>query len=198
MSLSGRWDGLDVGVTAFDIEKSNVLTTDPNDVNFLAPVGSLRSRGVELDASLRMGQRWQAVANFVWNEGRNNDDTFATPLALNVPDQSGTVFVAYCSDAGQGREWSLSGGVSYVGERSGELTPAVFCCPAIGRPRRPLNCRSPPTSPSGPRRTPSGRTLCPELLQLELDLSRRPANPRGVAESRVLSADNTSATIIEH
>lgn len=53
VGLSGRWDGLDVGVTAFDIEKSNVLTTDPNDVNFLAPVGSLRSRTSQRDRTLR-------------------------------------------------------------------------------------------------------------------------------------------------
>ncbi len=130
MGLSGRWDLLSVGVTAFDIEKSNVLTTDPSDVNLLAPVGSLRSRGVVFDASLRMGQRWQAVANFIWNEARNNNDTFATPLALNVPDQSGTVFIVYRSDAGQGREWSLSGGVSYVGERSGATDTSGLLLPS--------------------------------------------------------------------
>ena len=128
VGASGRWDGLDVGVTAFDIEKTNVLTTDPADANFLAPVGSLRSRGVEFDASLRLGRRWQAVANFIWNEARNNDDTFATPLALNVPDQSGTIFAVYRSE-GPGREWSLSGGVSYVGERSGATDTSGLLLP---------------------------------------------------------------------
>ena len=130
IGFSGRWDGLDVGVTAFDIEKSNVLTTDPNDANFLAPVGALRSRGVEFDASLRLGQRWQAVANFILNEARNNDETFATPLALNVPDQSGTVFVVYRSEGGPGREWSLSGGMGYVGERSGATDTSGLLLPS--------------------------------------------------------------------
>lgn len=128
VGLSGRWEGLDVGVTAFDIEKSNVLTTDPADANFLAPVGSLRSRGVEIDASLRLGRQWQAVANFIWNEARNNDASFATPLALNVPDQSGTIFAVYRS-GGPGREWSLSGGVGYVGERSGATDTSGLLLP---------------------------------------------------------------------
>lgn len=127
IGLSGRWDVLDVGITGFDIEKSNVLTTDPNDVNFLAPVGSLRSRGVEFDASLRLGRGWQAVANFIWNEARNNDDAFATPLALNVPDRSGAVFAVYRSEGP--REWSLSGGVSYVGERSGATDTSGLLLP---------------------------------------------------------------------
>ena len=62
-------------------------------------------------------------------KARNNDDTFATPLALNVPDQSGTVFVVYRSAAGPGREWSLSGSVSYIGARSGATDTSGLLLP---------------------------------------------------------------------
>ncbi|MYM00129.1 TonB-dependent siderophore receptor [Novosphingobium sp. FGD1] len=130
VGLSSRWQALDVGLTYFDIRKSNVLTTDPNDVNYLAPVGSLRSRGVEFDASLRLGRGWIAVANYAYTHARNDDESFATPLALNVPDHSGTVFVVHKFDMGTGRDWSLSGGVAYVGERSGATDSTGLMLPS--------------------------------------------------------------------
>ncbi len=130
IGAAGRWRGVDVGLTWFDIRKRNVLTTDPGDVNFLAPVGSLTSRGIEFDASLRLARRWQAVVNYAWTRARNDDRTFATPLALNVPDHSGTAFVVHRFDAGAGGDWLLSGGVAYVGRRSGATDASGLILPA--------------------------------------------------------------------
>lgn len=130
IGAAGRWRGVDVGLTWFDIRKRNVLTTDPGDVNFLAPVGSLTSRGIEFDASLRLARRWQAVVNYAWTRARNDDRTFATPLALNVPDHSGTAFVVHRFGAGAGGDWLLSGGVAYVGRRSGATDASGLILPA--------------------------------------------------------------------
>ncbi|MEG8026412.1 TonB-dependent receptor [Sphingomonas aurantiaca] len=129
VGAAGRWRGVDVGITWFDIRKSNVLTTDPTDANFLAPVGSLTSRGIEFDASLRLARRWQAVVNYSWTRARNDDRSFATPLALNVPDHSGTAFIVYRFDPGSGRDWSISGGVAYVGKRSGATDASGLVLP---------------------------------------------------------------------
>lgn len=125
--VSGRWTGIDAGITWFDIAKSGVLTTDPLDANFLAPVGSLRSRGIDLDVALRLGRRWQAVVNYAWTRARYDDRNFATPLALNVPDHSGSVFVVHRSvDHG----WSVSGGATYTGRRSGATDTSGLILPA--------------------------------------------------------------------
>lgn len=129
VGASGRWRGLDLGVTYFDIRKRNVLTTDPRDVNFLAPVGSLTSRGIEVDASWRLTQRWQAVVNYAWTRARNDDRSFATPRVLNVPEHSGTIFVVHRFDPGTGRDWQLGGGVAYVGERSGATDASGLVLP---------------------------------------------------------------------
>ena len=64
IGLAGAWDGLDLAATVFDIEKSNILTTDPVDSNYLAPVGKLTTRGIELDGSLKIDDAWQVVANY--------------------------------------------------------------------------------------------------------------------------------------
>ncbi|WP_442680911.1 TonB-dependent siderophore receptor [Sphingomonas sp. ASY06-1R] len=127
--LSGRWAPLDVGITWFDIRKSNVLTTDPKDANFLAPVGSLRSRGIEFDAAFHLARRWQAVINYAWTKARYDDENFATPRALNVPDHSGSLFLVHRIETAKG-EWLLSGGATYVGRRSGATDTSGLVLPA--------------------------------------------------------------------
>ncbi len=128
IGASGRWSGIDIGVTWFDIRKSNVLTTDPNDANFLAPVGSLRSSGVDFDAALHLGRSWQAVVNYAWTRARYDDETFASSLALNVPDHSGSLFLVRRVETGSG-DWLVSGGAAYVGKRSGATDTSGLILP---------------------------------------------------------------------
>jgi iron complex outermembrane receptor protein len=128
IGVSGRWGGLDVGATWFDIRKSNVLTTDPRDANFLAPVGSLQSAGIEFDAAWKLGRRWQAVVNYAWTKARYDDANFATPLALNVPDHAGSLFLVHRIETMRG-DWLLSGGASYVGKRSGATDTSGLILP---------------------------------------------------------------------
>lgn len=128
VGVAGRWAGLDMGLTWFDISKTNILTTDPLDAGFNAPVGELNSRGVEADVSLRIGRRWQVVANYSWVDARNDDATFATPAVLGVPEHSGTLLVVHRVPVG-GREWQLSGGIAYVGDRAGSLDARPLLLP---------------------------------------------------------------------
>ncbi|MBB3349254.1 TonB-dependent siderophore receptor [Sphingomonas sp. BK069] len=127
VGVASRWAGVDVGLTWFDIAKTNILTTDPLDAGFNAPVGELNSRGVEADLSVRLGRRWQVVANYRWVDARNDDSTFATPAVLGVPEHAGTLLVVHRLPLAGG-EWQLSGGVAYVGDRAGSLdaTPLVL------------------------------------------------------------------------
>lgn len=128
--LSGRWPGIDVAVTWFDIRKRGILTNDPVDANFLAPVGRLRSRGIEADASVRLATDWQIVGNYSWTHARNDDRAFATSRVLDVPAHSGTLFVIgrFLDEAGQGP--SISGGAAYVGDRAGAVDASGLVLPA--------------------------------------------------------------------
>ncbi|MEK9212099.1 TonB-dependent siderophore receptor [Sphingomonas sp. 2378] len=132
VGIAGRWAGLDVGMTWFNISKSNILTTDPVDPGFNAPVGQLNSRGIEADASLRLGNRWQVIANYSWVDARNDDKSFATPAVLGVPEHSGTVLVVHRLPFA-GREWQLSGGVAYVGDRAGSLDAQPLVLPEYAK-----------------------------------------------------------------
>ncbi|MDP3405112.1 MAG: TonB-dependent siderophore receptor [Brevundimonas sp.] len=130
VGLSGAWDGIDVAVTAFDIEKSNILTNDPVDPNFLAPIGRMTSRGIELDGSVRLGEAWQVVGNYAWTEARADDAAFATEDILNVPEHSGGLFVVGRFTTGQGRAWSMTAGAAHVGDRAAAIDGSGVRLPA--------------------------------------------------------------------
>lgn len=127
VGIAAKLPGIDVAATWFDIRKKDILTTDPRDANFLAPVGSLVSRGIELDASARLGRRWQIVANYAWLDAKADDEAFPTPDVLNVPEHSGTVLIVHRIPTSRG-EWQLSGGAVYVGDRTGavSLNPVIL------------------------------------------------------------------------
>ncbi|RZJ32049.1 MAG: TonB-dependent siderophore receptor [Brevundimonas sp.] len=121
LGLSGAWDGIDVAATVFDIEKTNILTNDPVDPNYLATVGRLTTRGVELDGSVRLGEAWQVIANYAWTDARADDAAFVSEAVLNVPEQSGALYAVGRFPLGGGREWSVSGGAAYMGDRAGAI-----------------------------------------------------------------------------
>lgn len=121
LGFAGSWPGIDLAVTWFDIRKQGILTNDPVDSNYLAPVGNLKSRGIEADASVRLGTNWQIVANYAWTHARVDDQGFPTDRALNVPEHSGTLFALgrFLDDGGRG--FSVSGGLNYVADRAGSI-----------------------------------------------------------------------------
>jgi iron complex outermembrane receptor protein len=121
LGLAGTWPGIDVALTWFDIRKQGILTTDPADPSYLAPVGSLKSSGIEVDASLRFAPSWQVVGNYAWSRARADDSSFATDRVLNVPEHAGTLFVLGRFVDVEERGFSLSAGVNYVGDRPGAL-----------------------------------------------------------------------------
>lgn len=123
-------NGIDLGATWFDITKTGILTNDPTDPGFLAPVGRLSSRGVELDGAIRIGGQWQIVGNYAWTHARTDDATFATDRALNVPTHSGTLFAVGRFITAAGRGPSVSAGVSYVGRRAGAIDTSGLVLPA--------------------------------------------------------------------
>ena len=130
VGVSGAWPGVDVAISAFDIEKRNILTNDPVDPNFLAPVGRLNSRGLEADAAVRLDERWQVIANYAWTDAEVDDAAFATPDVLNVPEHSGAVFIVGRFRTAHDTDWSLTAGVSYMGDRAGAIDGSGVRLPA--------------------------------------------------------------------
>lgn len=121
LGVRGAWSGVDLAATWFDIAKSNILTTDPADANFLATVGEVRSRGIEVDASARLGGGWQLVGNYAWTHARADDPAFPGSDVLNVPEHSGTLLAVGRFPDRRGAGLEVSAGATYVGNRAAAL-----------------------------------------------------------------------------
>ncbi|WP_237709099.1 TonB-dependent siderophore receptor [Sphingomonas elodea] len=130
LGASVRLPGVALSASWFSIEKRNILTNDPVDPNFNAPVGRLRSHGIEFDGSARLGRHWQLVANYAWTHARTLDRSFATDRVLDVPAHAGTLFVLGSFLDADGRGPSISGGLAYVGDRAGAIDGSGLILPS--------------------------------------------------------------------
>ncbi len=129
LGVTAAWPGIDVAATWFDIAKSGILTNDPVDPNYLAPVGRLTSRGIEIDAAIKLGGRWQIVANYAWTKARADDAAFATDAVLNVPEHAGSLFISARFPGAGERDLTLSAGAAYIGPRAGAIDTSGLVLP---------------------------------------------------------------------
>ncbi|WGM45915.1 Metal-pseudopaline receptor CntO [Brevundimonas sp. NIBR10] len=116
-------------VSAFDIEKENVLASDPANAGYSAAIGRARSRGVEADVNLRLSRQLDLTGVYALVDTEVLKDRGSGAQAIpagtelsNIPRQSGSLFAQWRSSEAESGFYSLGAGVTYVGEREG--TPA--------------------------------------------------------------------------
>lgn len=129
--IAARGPGIDATVTYFSIEKTNILATDPIDANFLAPIGQLASRGIELDASVTLPRGWRLVGNYAWVHARSDDRAFSTTAVLNVPEHQATAFVSGPLFA----RLRANAGVTYQSRRAATIDASRLQLPAYTKVR---------------------------------------------------------------
>lgn len=131
--LNGRVNGT---VSAFSIEKANILTSDPANAGFSIAIGRARSRGVEADINARLG-RFDVTAVYALIDtevlsDRNAGPAQAIPAGTqlsNVPKHSGSLFAQWKSNEDEPGSIAARAGITYVGDREGTPTGV----PARGR-----------------------------------------------------------------
>lgn len=112
-------NALSASAAVFDIEKENVVVTN-NNVSEAA--GKVGSRGVEIDISGRITDRWELLGTYAYTDTEILDDPAdrgneLVNAAENIASLYLTHHLALPSDAGQ---WRVGGGARYVGERAGD------------------------------------------------------------------------------
>lgn len=144
------FDGIVNGtVSAFDIEKENILTTDPVNSGFSVAIGRARSRGFEADINARISRQLDltAVYAYVDTEVLPDDGGTGTPAIApgtelsNIPLHSGSLFAQWRSSDADSGFITVSGGVTYVGEREG--TPSGVATVNTGSGARRATFRLP-------------------------------------------------------
>lgn len=129
-SANGRYSGT---LAAFKINKENVLTNDPQDINYSIAVGEIESKGFELDVSGELFKGLRLSAAYAYTDVsvvKSTEAANATGLAQgrrmpNVPRNSGNVFAVYNHELDRGRSYSIGGGVFYVDDRLGSVDQNV-------------------------------------------------------------------------
>ncbi|MGZ7455516.1 TonB-dependent siderophore receptor [Pseudomonas sp. Ma2-10] len=119
LDMPGRVTG---NVALFDIKKRNVLVANSEGpVTVYSAAGEVRSRGLEVDLSGQLSDRWSMIGSYAYTDAEVTDDpTYKGKKLQNVAKHSGSLSAVY--DVGTivgGDQLRLGAGARYVGERAG-------------------------------------------------------------------------------
>lgn len=111
--------GLSASAALFDIEKRNVVVSN-NGVSEAA--GKVGSRGLEVDLSGRLAERWELLGSYAYTDTEILDDPQNRGNQLvNAARHSASLYLTHhlALPSAAGR-WRVGGGARHVGERAGD------------------------------------------------------------------------------
>ncbi|RAI71351.1 TonB-dependent siderophore receptor [Pseudomonas fluorescens] len=119
LDLPGRVTG---NIALFDIKKRNVLVANAEGpTTIYSAAGEVRSRGLEVDLSGQLTDRWSMIGSYAYTDAEVTEDPLYKGNQLqNVAKNSGSLSAVY--DFGTlvgGDQLRVGAGARYVGEREG-------------------------------------------------------------------------------
>jgi iron complex outermembrane receptor protein len=119
LDMPGRVTG---NIALFDIKKRNVLVANSEGpVTIYSAAGEVRSRGLELDLSGQLSDRWSLIGSYAYTDAEVTEDPdYKGNQLQNVARNSGSLSAVY--DFGRvigGDQLRVGAGARYVGERTG-------------------------------------------------------------------------------
>ncbi|UKO96866.1 TonB-dependent receptor [Nostoc sp. UHCC 0870] len=110
-------------LAAYEITRSNLAITDPDNPRFAIPSGEQRSRGIELDVTGQVLPGWNIIASYAYTDARVTRDNNLQPgnLLDGVPFNSASLWSTYEIQTGDFQGLGFGLGLFYVGERQGDL-----------------------------------------------------------------------------
>ncbi|WP_109513660.1 TonB-dependent siderophore receptor [Pseudomonas ovata] len=124
--LGAKWQVLDkqlsVEAAIYQIDKKNVLTTDPLDSSYSVAAGEVRSRGFDFNVVGNITPAWRVIGGYAYVDAQvTKDNTLRDGTRLvNIPKQSVSLLSLYEIQDGPLRGLGLGGGARYVDERAGQ------------------------------------------------------------------------------
>lgn len=121
--------GLNLNVALYDIQKKNVVTTsNVAGVSVSEAAGKVSSRGLEVDLTGHLAERWDMIATYAYDHTEVLDDPSNEGKRLpQAPKHSGSLYLTHHllvpSNLGG---WHLGGGARYVGERAGDAANSFY------------------------------------------------------------------------
>ena len=128
-------DNLSATLAAFDITRSNVLTTDPDDPDFSIQTGEQRSQGIELLITGEILPGWNIYGGYAYTDARvteDNDIPVGDSLA-GVAEHTANLWTTYEIQSGDLQGLGFGLGLLFVGEREGDLPNSNLQFPSYVR-----------------------------------------------------------------
>ena len=129
-------DRLSATLAYFDLVRTNVNTQDSQNTGFQVQVGEQSSEGIEFDLAGEILPGWNIIANYAYIDATvTEDNTFAVGTRLlNAPRNSANFWTTYQIQEGDLEGLGFGFGLSFVGDRNGELRPErTFLIPSYTR-----------------------------------------------------------------
>ena len=118
--LDGR---LSTTLSLYNLTRTNVLTTDPRNVDFEVQTGEQRSRGIELNVAGEILPGWDMIAGYAYTDARvteDNDIPEGNQIS-NVAENTANIWTTYTIQEGDLEGLGFGLGLFYVGSRPGDL-----------------------------------------------------------------------------
>jgi iron complex outermembrane receptor protein len=116
-------DELSANLAFYDLTRTNVTTTDPDNPNFSVQTGEQRSQGIEFDINGEILPGWNIIAGYAYNDARVTEDNSIPEgnRLRNAPEHSFNLWTTYRIQEGNLRGLGFGLGFYFVGERPGDL-----------------------------------------------------------------------------
>jgi iron complex outermembrane receptor protein len=127
-----KWEALDqqlsVDAAIYQIEKRNVLTTDPVDSTFSVAAGEVRSRGFDVNVAGNLTPEWRVIGGYAYVDAEVTKDNMlrSGTRLLNIPKNSFSLLNMYEFQDGTLKGLGLGSGFKYVDERAGQTANTAF------------------------------------------------------------------------
>ncbi|URM25983.1 TonB-dependent siderophore receptor [Pseudomonas frederiksbergensis] len=127
-----KWQALDrqlsVDAAVYQIEKRNVLTTDPVDSTFSVAAGEVRSRGFDLNVAGNLTPEWRMIGGYAYVDAEVTQDNVlkSGTRLVNIPRNSFSLLNVYEFQDGGLKGLGLGLGAKYVDERAGQTAANAF------------------------------------------------------------------------
>jgi iron complex outermembrane recepter protein len=120
---------LNLNLAVFDIVKKNVVTTTTVAGESVSEAaGKVGSRGVELDVTGRIAERWDMIATYAYTHTEILDDPANEGNRLSqAPRETGSLYLTHhlLTPSALGA-WHVGGGARYIGARAGDNANSYY------------------------------------------------------------------------
>jgi iron complex outermembrane receptor protein len=135
VGVKGEFGKFSTTLAAYEITKTNITRTDPDNDDFSIPIGEVKSRGIELDVAGEPLSGWNIIASLFFNDAfisEGDEDNPEDDTLINAPGSGASLWTTYEIQKGSLQGLGFGAGLFYVGDVEAEI-PNDFVIPSYVR-----------------------------------------------------------------